>query len=93
MKCFLYQAYGPKIGNYTNADDVLKIQIDMLVIDDPISDYQSQFTYQILADFNYGSVQLNKTGVISLLRSGNEKPELLINATFVNDSTNPFESK
>ena len=90
---FFNKAFGPKIGNYTSADDVITVQLDMLVIDDPISVYQSQFTYQIMSDFNYGAVQLIKTGIITLTRSGNERPELSINATFVNDTTYAFESK
>ena len=54
----------------------------MLIIDDPISKYQSTFNYHVYADINGVLGYFDKTGSITLKRNGTEKPQLSVNATF-----------
>ena len=86
-------AFSQKLGTYSYVDDILTLDLQMLMIDDPISVSNTKFQYQMIADFNNGVRQLNASAYVTLNRTGNEKPQLSIDASIMSDSNVPLNSK
>lgn len=81
------------MGNYDPLfDDILKLQINFLIIDDVISTHLKYINFNASAEFNSQSMVTNISQQVQINRSGNEAPFLIINASFLNSTATSFGS-
>ncbi len=85
----LNTGYALKQRNYDpTVDDLMVIEYDVLITDDPVSVQSAAFTPRI----DLGSITYSTTS-ITIARTGSEQPSLVLNASILNQTNVPFTSK
>ncbi len=78
--------YGQKVDKYNSStDEQLIIQIEALIVDDPISVANLNITFKASVDIDEMVNHLEAFRFFSILRDGTEKPVINVNATFISD--------
>ncbi len=79
-----------KIGNYDSKfDDSITLQCDIFIIDNVISNNNSQFQFYSAVNFNSINVVTPATqSVLKLSRSGQETPNLILNGQILSATSN-----
>jgi hypothetical protein len=83
---------GTKQRNYNPLiDDLMAIEVNILVIDNPNAANNAIFSVEAYAYLN--STPINATSSIKIIRTGIERPLVNLNATFLNQTNVAISSE
>jgi hypothetical protein len=86
--------YGQIIGSYDPlVDDALELDMNLTIVDNTIADHNQNMNLVAFANINTGSLTLSSTQVLSIVRTGTEKPILTLIGNILNDTLSPIGSK